>query len=105
MARCMHIFTALNNAADSDLRKTHYLMVASQRHGYGNIMLCKVHVKGLKGLDYFDNTDGIDGKTESDDLVTINGEVDRIYKSAGDTLHVCPSQFTFRPLCRIDVLL
>lgn len=45
-------------------------------------------VKGLQGLQYFDNTDGIDNKSESEDAVTINGETDRIYKAAGDTIFV-----------------
>ena len=48
----------------------------------------QVSIKGLHGLQYFDNTDGVDDKSESEDAVAITGETDRIYKGAGDTIIV-----------------
>ena len=45
-------------------------------------------MKGLKGLKYFDNVDGIDNKLESEEAIGIIGETDRIYKGAGDTITV-----------------
>lgn len=52
-------------------------------------------MKGLKGLKYFDNVDGIDNKSESEEAIGINGETDRIYKGASDTITV--SYFTRLP--------
>ena len=48
----------------------------------------QVNVKGLKGLKYFDNVDGIDHKSESEEAIGVNGETDRIYKDAGNTITV-----------------
>jgi hypothetical protein len=45
-------------------------------------------VRGLSGLQYYDNTDGVDMKPESGEAVSINGETDRIYRSAGNTIVV-----------------
>ena len=62
-------------------------------------------MKGLKGLKYFDNVDGIDNKSESEEAIGINGETDRIYKGAGDTITV--SYFERIPLNKTnsDVLM
>lgn len=48
----------------------------------------QVKVRGLNGLQYFDNTDGVDDKPESGEVVSINGETDRIYRSAENTIVV-----------------
>jgi len=54
------------------------------------LCLVQVKVRGLNGLQYFDNTDGVDDKPESGEVVSINGETDRIYRSAENTIVVSP---------------
>ena len=58
--------------------------------------MLQVKVRGLSGLQYFDNTDGVDDKPETGETVTINGEVDRIYRSADNTIVVPPLSSTLR---------
>lgn len=45
-------------------------------------------LRGLKGLEYFDNTDSVEGKVESEEEVRIRGETDRVYKAAPDVITV-----------------
>ena len=45
-------------------------------------------VEGLKGLEYYDNTDGMSEKSEASGAVQIGEEVDRIYKAAPDEIRV-----------------
>lgn len=45
-------------------------------------------MEGLKGLQYFDNVDGVDFKTEESDAVRFTGETDRVYRNAPETVTV-----------------
>lgn len=50
--------------------------------------ISQVHLEGLSGLKYLDNTQNRQQATDEQDVVSVQGEIDRIYVKAPDQLKV-----------------
>jgi D-hexose-6-phosphate mutarotase len=48
----------------------------------------QIHIEGLKGTEYLDSLDGRKRKSEVDDVLLFNGEVDRIYTDVPGNVQV-----------------
>lgn len=46
----------------------------------------RIHVRGLKGVTYLDKVDNFSRKVETEDTITVQGEVDRVYLNTPDTV-------------------
>lgn len=55
-----------------------------------------VTVRGLKGVDYVDKVDGLARKTETEDVIVVTGEVDRVYLNTTSSVEILDAHFKRR---------
>ena len=74
---------ANSNTADAPLKFTTAL------HTYFRVSdISAAHVEGLSGLKYLDNMQNRQQGTDEQDVISVDGEIDRIYVKAPDQLKV-----------------
>lgn len=74
---------ANSKASDKPLKFTTAL------HTYFRVSdISQVHIEGLSGLKYLDNMQNRQQGTDEQDVISVKGEIDRIYVKAPDQLKV-----------------